>query len=146
MLSVVEIGAAIGVIMFCRFSCTGAPALEGWRRPQRAIGNSVPAWPEAVSCGGWSSHSQRDRHKKHTRDSLKGRIMEGETTSLVPHHRPESFWDFGGARHEWVGRSGQECGRYLFERVGRRIDVPQPPSPGFLVGASMERQVHPVPP
>ena len=90
MLSVVEIGAAIGVIMFCRFSCRGEPALEGWRRPQRAIGNSVPAWPEAVSCGGWSSHSQRERHKKHTHDSLKGRIMEGETTWLAPQGKTDT--------------------------------------------------------
>ena len=106
---------------------------------------SFPEWPYAFSCGGWSSHSQGDRHKKHTRDSLKGRTMEGETTSLVPHHRPESFWDFRGARHERVGRSGWERGRYLLECVGRRIDVPQPAAPGFHCGSSMESRVHPLP-
>ena len=81
----------------------------------------------------WAPHgSPRGHH-----DSLKGRIMEGETTSLVPHHRPESFWDFRGSRHERVWRSGLECGRYLFECVGRRVDVPQPAAAGFHCGGSM---------
>ena len=73
-------------------------------------------------------------------------IEEGVTTSLVPHHRPESFWDFGGGRHEPVGRSGWERGRYLFECVGRRVDVSQPAAQGFHCGGSMERRVHPHPP